>query len=97
MAHAQPNGHLAIPPGGEGRPVLVLHAWWGLNDTVKTFCARLAEAGFIAFAPDLYNGKIADTIDGAKALSSALDADRAKADVANAATFLDEHAGPAQG
>ena len=95
MTHAQPNGHLAIPPAGEGRPVLVLHAWWGLNKAMKTLCARLADAGFIAFAPDLYHGKVADTIDGAKALSGALDADRAKADVANAARFLDERAGPA--
>jgi carboxymethylenebutenolidase len=30
--------------------VLVLHAWWGLNDTMKAFCNRLAESGFTAFA-----------------------------------------------
>jgi dienelactone hydrolase len=51
MSNTQPDGYLAIPPGGEGSPVLVLHAWWGLNDTTRRFCARLAESGFVAFAP----------------------------------------------
>jgi dienelactone hydrolase len=54
MPHAQPDGFLAIPPTGKGSAVLVLHAWWGLNDTMRAFCTRLAESGFVAFAPDLY-------------------------------------------
>ena len=97
MPHAQPDGYLALPPTGTGSAVLVLHAWWGLNDTIRAFCARLAEAGFVAFAPDLYHGKVADNIDDADALSNALDAHQAKADVAAAAKFLDERAGQADG
>ena len=95
MPHAQPDGYLAVRPSGEGRPVLVLHAWWGLNDTMKVFCTRLADAGFAAFAPDLYHGKVADTIAGAEALAKALDADhlQAKAEIAEAAKFLIERAG----
>jgi carboxymethylenebutenolidase len=95
MPHAQPDGYLAVPPTGDGRAVLVLHAWWGLNDAMKAFCARLAESGFVAFAPDLYRGKLADSIADAKTLSSALDADQAKADIANATVFLQERAGQA--
>jgi carboxymethylenebutenolidase len=74
-----------------------LHAWWGLNDTIKAFCTRLAEAGFVAFAPDLYHGKVADTIPDAEALGKALDANylQAKAEVAEAARFLNERAGSA--
>jgi carboxymethylenebutenolidase len=45
--------YLATPPGGKGPGVLVLHAWWGLNATFKGICDRLAEAGFVALAPDL--------------------------------------------
>jgi carboxymethylenebutenolidase len=77
--------------------VLVLHAWWGLNDTVKAFCTRLAQSGFVAFAPDLYHGKVADTIPGAEALGRALDANhmQAKADIAEATMFLSERAGQA--
>jgi carboxymethylenebutenolidase len=95
MQNIQPDGYLAIPPTGKGNAVLVLHAWWGLNDTMKSFCRRLAESGFVAFAPDLYHGKIADNIADAENLSSALDTNYAKADIAEATTFLNEHASQA--
>jgi carboxymethylenebutenolidase len=66
-----------------------------LNDTIKSFCNRLAESGFVVFAPDLYHGKVADTIAGAEALGSALDNShlQAKAEIAEAVKFLTEHAG----
>lgn len=94
MPYVQPEGFLAAPPG-QGSPVLVLHAWWGLNDTIRNLCTRLSESGFVAFAPDLYHGKITDTIAGAEALSQALDADRARADIGAAVKFLGERAGEA--
>ena len=95
MAHPQPEGFLAVPPSGTGPGVLVLHAWWGLNDTFKAVCTRLAEAGFVAFAPDLYHGKVADTIAGAEVLGSAIDANyqQARAEVLEAARFLNRRAG----
>jgi carboxymethylenebutenolidase len=99
-AHADNStarGYLALPEGGQGSAVLVLHAWWGLNDTIRTLCTRLAQAGFVAFAPDLYHGKIADTIADAETLSSALfeNQHRATADIAAATTFLSQRAGGA--
>ncbi len=93
MQTTQPDGYLALPSAGRGNGVLVLHPWWGLNETIKSFCERLADAGFVAFAPDLYHGKVADTIDGAKALSSDLDAEQASAEIATAVGFLQERAG----
>ncbi|NDJ75342.1 MAG: dienelactone hydrolase family protein [Chloroflexi bacterium] len=97
MPSNQPDGYLALPASGSGSGVLVLHAWWGLNDTIKSFCTRLAEAGFVAFAPDLYHGQVADTIADAETLAEALFAnpDGAKADVTAAAAFLNERAGQA--
>jgi carboxymethylenebutenolidase len=97
MAQHQPDGYLAVPPTGAGPGVLVLHAWWGLNDTLKAFCTRLAGSGFVAFAPDLYHGKVADTIPGAEALGKALDANylQAKADIADATSFLTDRVGQA--
>src|SRR6188474_808850 len=97
MSHTQPDGYLALPPTGTGNGVLVLHAWWGLNDTIRAFCTRLAESGFVAFAPDLYHGKVADTIADAETLSNALDTNQAKADIADAILFLNERAGQAEG
>ena len=95
MPHAQPDGYLAVPSTGTGHGVLVLHAWWGLNDTIKAFSARLAASGFVAFAPDLYHGKVADTIADAETLGSALDANhlQAKAEIAEATRFLDDRPG----
>ena len=74
--------------------MLVLHAWWGLNDTTRAFCTRLADSGFVAFAPDLYHGKVADNIADAESLGKALDTNhnQAKAEIAEAARFLQEHA-----
>jgi len=66
-------GYLALPPGGAGHAVLVCHAWWGLNAFFKSLCDRLAGAGFVAFAPDLYAGEAAATIEGAQALKQSLD------------------------
>lgn len=95
MTHSQPKGFLAVPPSGKGPGVLVLHAWWGLNDTMKAFCRQLSESGFVAFAPDLYHGKVADTIADAEALAGSLDSDRVRDDLADATTFLSECASPA--
>ena len=97
MTPSRPQGFLAVPPSGKGPGVLVLHAWWGLNDTMKAFCTQLAESGFVAFAPDLYHGKIADNIADAEALGTALDSShlQAKADIAHAIMFLNDRVGQA--
>jgi carboxymethylenebutenolidase len=64
---------------------------------MKAICTRLADAGFMAFAPDLYHGKVADTIPDAEALGKALDANhlQAKAEIAEALRFLNERVGQA--
>lgn len=95
MSTTQPDGYLAMPPAGKGSPVLVLHAWWGLNDTIKAFCNRLGEAGFVAFAPDLYDGKVTDQIAEAETLVGGMGAkvDQTFANIVKAITFLKERAG----
>lgn len=97
MTHSHPHGFLAVPPTGKGRGVLVLHAWWGLNDTMKAFCTRLAESGFVAFAPDLYHGQVADNIADAETLGKALDANhlQARAEIAEATMYLNKQVGQA--
>lgn len=95
MTHSPPPGFLATPPSGHGRGVLVLHAWWGLNDTVRAFCTRLAHNGFVAFAPDLYHDKVADIVADAEALGRALDGPhtQAKDEIAQAGRFVRERCG----
>jgi carboxymethylenebutenolidase len=93
MLQSQPNGFLVIPTSGKGPGVLVLHAWWGLNDTIKNFCTRLAGEGFTAFAPDLYHGKLATTIPEAEALRDGLDWKKSIPEVSAAAEFLQERSG----
>ena len=67
----KPEHYLAVPQRGSGRGVLVLHAWWGLNDFFRDLCDRLAAEGFVALAPDLFGGKTATTVAGARRLRAA--------------------------
>jgi carboxymethylenebutenolidase len=92
MLMSHPDGYFALPPHGNGSTVLVLHPWWGLNDTIKTFCRRLADAGFVAFAPDLYHGKITDQISEAETLVTELDSQshRARAELLAVTSFLQQ-------
>jgi carboxymethylenebutenolidase len=87
------RGYVALPPAGEGPGVLVLHAWWGLNEFMRGVCDRLAGEGFVALAPDLYHGATAGTPAEARALRAA--ATGASHRVTGAAAYL--HALPAVG
>ena len=44
------------PPG-----VLLIHEWWGLNDTARMLARRLAGEGFVVLALDLYDGEVAES------------------------------------
>jgi carboxymethylenebutenolidase len=86
-------GYLATPDAATGPAVLVLHAWWGLTEPFRQACDRLAEAGFVALAPDLYRGKTTASVEEAEALAGALnkESERASGDVAGAMRFLQQH------
>ncbi len=67
------SGHLAVPTAPGTYPgVVVIQEWWGLEDHIKSVANRFAEAGFVAFAPDLYYGKVATEPDEAKKLVMSL-------------------------
>jgi carboxymethylenebutenolidase len=82
------KGYLATPSRREGPGVIVLHAWWGLNQVFKDLCDRLAAEGFIAFAPDLNEGRVATTIDEAKQIMSELSFERKQAIAATLVDFM---------
>ena len=92
-ADGKASGYLAVPKTGSGPGLLVLHAWWGLNDFFKGLCDRLAAAGFVAFAPDLYRGATASTRDGAENLMSKVDQKAAGREIQSAVRGLQVHAG----
>lgn len=48
--------------------VIMIHEWWGLDDTVRLMADRLAGEGYIVFAVDLFAGKVASTPTEARAL-----------------------------
>ena len=83
--------YLCLPKSGKGAGVLVLHAWWGLNPFFKDFCDRLAQEGFVVLAPDLYRGRTATTVAGAKALRAKLRPIQVKADILAAVERLRVH------
>lgn len=57
------------PAGGTGPGILIAHPWWGLNQTIRDYGAALAAEGFVVGLPDLFEGQIATTLDGAEKLA----------------------------
>jgi carboxymethylenebutenolidase len=68
---------LALPKTVPASAVLLIHEWWGVNDQIKAVAAELAKEGYVALAVDLYDGGVADTPDGARALMRQVDDDAA--------------------
>ena len=89
----QASGYLAKPASGSGPGVLVIQEWWGLDDSLKQMADRLADAGFVALAPDLYHGQVAGhtEMDKAAKLMQALPPDRAGRDMSGAVDYLAGH------
>jgi carboxymethylenebutenolidase len=85
------SGYLSMPKTSQGPGVIVLHAWWGLNEFFKRFCDRLAGEGFIVFAPDLYRGKVASTREEAKELMTQLDSKYLETSVLASSDYLMSH------
>jgi carboxymethylenebutenolidase len=84
------SGYLAKPAAGSGPGVLVIQEWWGLDADMKATTDRLATAGFVALAPDLYHGELAghDEMDKASHLMQSMPADRAGRDMSGAVDYL---------
>ncbi|MBE0671646.1 MAG: dienelactone hydrolase family protein [Anaerolineales bacterium] len=63
------NGYLAKPEStGPFPAVIVIQEWWGLDAQTKSIADRFAAQGYLAFAPDLYHGELAQLGDGDTAM-----------------------------
>lgn len=58
-ANGPSSAYVVLPEESNGKAVIVIQEWWGLNDHIKDIADRYAAEGFTAVAPDLYRGKIA--------------------------------------
>lgn len=89
---ASASGELAVPGGLGKAPGLVLvQEWWGVNDHIRSLADRLAAAGFLTLAPDLYHGKVTKDANEAGQLMQTLDGARAMDDIAGAVATLAAH------
>jgi len=75
-------------PEKTGPGVVVIQEWWGLNEQIKRVADRLAEAGFVALAPDLYHGELTRSPDEAGRLLMALNIEEAGKDLRGAVQYL---------
>jgi carboxymethylenebutenolidase len=80
--------YLSFPETDSGAGVIVIQEWWGLNDHIRDVTDRFADAGFVALAPDLYHGEVAQSPDDARKLSMALNIRQASAEIGAAARHL---------
>jgi len=92
-ANGETTAYVAVPEQSNGKSVIVIQEWWGLNEHIKDITRRYADEGFTAIAPDLYRGRLATDPqeagkmmqalkieDGLDTIKNAIDAAREKYD-----------------
>ena len=82
------RAHVAEPSGPPVGGVLVVHDWYGRLPHVRQACDDLAEAGLLALAPDLYDGRTTTDPGEAERLMAALEGGRARTRLADATDEL---------
>jgi carboxymethylenebutenolidase len=85
------RGYLSTPESGGGPGVVVIQEWWGLVPHIKDVADRFAREGFVALAPDLYQGMQARSPDEAGKLMMALNIEQTEKDLRGAVEYLSSH------
>lgn len=80
-----------------GPSVILLHEFFGLQQSFKNYADALAGEGFTVLAPDLYDGRIAGSVEEAKSFSDSLDAEHATRRLKAAKSFLADNWHPRVG
>ena len=85
------RGVLVRSRGCSDKSLLLLHAWWGVNDEIIQHAEEVAEeTGFVVMVPDLYRGKVATDRETAGHYMDDLDWHGAVNDVQAAARYLQQ-------
>lgn len=84
------KGYLAEPEG-EGPGLIVLHEWWGLDDSMRKMADRFAAEGFVTLVPDLFHGETTEQPDEAQQQLMALNMDEAVKEMSGAVEYLLQH------
>ena len=85
------TGYLTRPEGnGNGKSVIVIQEWNGLNDHIKDVADRFAKQGYLALAPDHYHGVIAEEPDEAGKMFMALNIKETEEELRGGIEFLFE-------
>jgi carboxymethylenebutenolidase len=59
-----------------GPSIMVLHEFFGLQDSFKAYADELNAEGFTVLVPDLYDGRVAETVEEAQRMAQALNNER---------------------
>lgn len=83
------RGYLALPPGtGKHPAVLMIHEFYGLNESIVKKADLLAQQGFVVLVPDAYRGKTTTLVPRAIWLTVTTPKPQIDADMDAAYTFL---------
>lgn len=84
------EGYLALPQG-LGPGIVVVHDWFGLLPHIQRACDELADSGFVALAPDLYQGRSTTDPGQAETLRDELDVGETRSRIDAAIQHLRSH------
>ena len=87
------EGYLARPETRDPGGVVVIQEWWGLDEHIQDVTVRFSREGFLALAPDLYEGRVTRSSDEAQRLLMAMNIDKAGEALEGAASFLQKETG----
>ncbi len=87
------KGYLAKPDGGKGAATIVMQEWWGVEEHIRSVCDRLADEGFFALAPDLFEGETTTQPSEAEQKMMALTMEKVEPQMCGAADYLAEQPG----
>src|SRR5215204_277187 len=84
--------HLSVPEGpGRFPGIVVIQHQWGIDEFMQSMTGRLAEAGYVAAAPDLYHRDGPECTDDVTARRSRLSDRKVINDVNARVNFLQSH------